>query len=235
MGTIKNHKESSESFDSPDNPQEGVELSATARVEIASLLQNNIEQQKERWRAGWQKYQDFLESLTASEKQELIHTDSTRRPIPPRNLQAIFLGEKPSILDRYSDSFRTKISSAGLESTDIYIYDPVAVMNIVQRYPEEFRHLPTANAAVLMQALTESALDASWKERGLLLGFPFSAMRTFDRVQSGSITQDDIRAYGIHGYNWSDLQASTESQEQTERIMAAFRACGESPDAEDGN
>ncbi len=134
----------------------------------------------ERWQSGGQAYAEFFSHLNDDKKRELIHLSKTMHPHNPGNVQLLFLGEKPVVFELYvSESLAKKFQASGYKTSGNYIYDPLAVLQIINQHSKLFAEYATTDPQVLMEKFSKKQITECHNQRGILLGYPSSAVEYF--------------------------------------------------------
>ncbi len=132
--------------------------------------------------ANWKKraaaYAKFLEQIPWTERTKSYNGKGKENPDP---LRLFFLGEKPAIFrSHFSDKERTVLEKFGFHFAGDFLYDHDSVLAIVNKYPKEFEGLPTESPESMLRAFSEKNLGEWSIPRGLILGFPWSSVVTWD-------------------------------------------------------
>lgn len=100
-------------------------------------------------------------------------------------LQALFLGEKPAVFwNKFAETNAVLLRKWGFETCDKYTYDPARVQAVLDRHQEDIApKFQGLEAKAYMQLLSESDKKDNDRERGLILGFPLSAVKYFESQQ----------------------------------------------------
>ncbi len=113
-------------------------------------------------------------------------------------LQAMFLGEKPAIFHGLSDEdHKEKLRLLGFESVDNYTYDPNQVAKVMKDYPNEFSQHNLDTPEELMIFLDKAKPKEHSVIRGLVLGFPYEATRSYNKMDSLRIGQIAVRLFEL--------------------------------------
>ncbi|MCB9808514.1 hypothetical protein H6770_04660 [Candidatus Peribacteria bacterium] len=164
---------------------------------------------------GWQHYMGFYNSLSDADQKALVLMTSARNPVPPRSLQALFLGEKPMcFVSQYPESVRDAIRNSGFIVGENYAGNPDEMARIIQSHSDVFSDLPS-DPAQLLNTIDKASNAELAIPRGLLLGFPRSAVEVFN-------TGSELAAFGVDDYSWVDTPNSAVSTERERNLRAVF-------------
>lgn len=159
---------------------------------------------------------DFYNGLSDANQKALVGMTSTHTPIPPRSLQALFLGEKPMcFVSMYPKSVRDAIRDSGFIVRENYAGNADEMARIIQSNSDVFSNLPS-DPAQLLSTIDKADNTELAIVRGLLLGFPRSAVIVFD-------TGSELAMYGVDDYSWADTPNSTVSAEKERSLRAVFQ------------
>lgn len=128
-----------------------------------------------RWRNGADAFRRFWQSASRLAITHYSHVGT---------LPALFLGEKPACLDNpLALHHQLDLEQIGYVFEGDYVYDPSLVARVMQEYSENFKGYE--NSAALMKALGKAKNQDMITERGLVLGYPLTAVEAFvayDRI-----------------------------------------------------
>lgn len=158
---------------------------------------------------------DFYKSLSDTDQKALVLMTSARTPIPPRSLQALFLGEKPMcFVSMYPESVRDAIRDSGFIVGENYAGNPDEMARIIQSNSDVFSDLPS-DPTQLLNTIDKADNTELASARGLLLGFPRSAVEVFG-------TGSELVEYGVNDYSWVDTPNSALSAAREGNLQAIF-------------
>lgn len=170
---------------------------------------------QDKWLTGWQRYTQFFNELSVEDKESLMGYTTNRLPIQPRSLQALFLGEKPACFEQiYPTTVQNLLRDYGFIVCGKYIGNGKEIEKIVNAHPQIFADFPS-DPESLLQTLDNMENEKNSLQRGLLLGFPLSAVQVFGSDQK-------LKGFGVEDYWWVDSPESKVSKERQEILKRMF-------------
>lgn len=187
----------------PNLKQEDIKVGKESLVANQEFIYS--EQDLTNWEEGSDNYKKFINNVEGIEKYTEHEVGS---------LQAMFLGEKPAVLvNRLALDHKKELEIFGFKFSQDYCYKPELVKNILEKYKDEpiFSRTDPDN---LMNGLAKADLKEQSRVRGLILGFPLSAVDDFDKM-------NNFKAHDIIGTLYNILpqneQAFLETNFYTEK------------------
>lgn len=155
------------------------------------------EEQMGKWRRGAENFALFWEDIGGQAN------DYDPRIVGP--LQAMFLGEKPAVFHSLPISdHKEELKQFGFESIDNYIYDPEQVAKIMKDHPDEFERHNLKTSEEVMVFLDKTKPEEHSVIRGLVLGFPYEAVKNYDKADSFKINNIAVRLFELLEINPED-------------------------------
>lgn len=212
----------------PPNPNEGT--AAVTVAERAKLYLDFNEKIPANARAVLQQegvWADFRTLFLGEKPGSLLTANSAE-------LISTLTGSKPELIceahrDR-QQMLGAQLERAGLKIEGVYIYSPEKVAKLIEENrgrfeavgyiaPGEVINRKTADRVVArLNDEKLAAADGGAKVRGLILGFPATAVDAFDK--SGN------HPYGVSGYSWQDSKGSAASLALEHRIVRTLDSAG---------
>lgn len=127
------------------------------------------EHDRAKWRNGADAFRRFWQSAS---RLAITHYSNVGE------LQALFLGEKPALIDNSLAAHHQRtLEQMGYVFEGDYVYEPTLVARVLQEHSETFKGYE--NSAALMKALGKAKNQDMITERGLVLGYPLTAVEAF--------------------------------------------------------
>lgn len=138
------------------------------------------EEQLAKWSEGAIRYQSFYDGLSEEDK--------SRNSRLIEELKLLFLGEKPAYFSGNTmnlfdkEGFDYLLEEAGFEMNEEFIYDPKQVADVIEKYSNVFAKYRLNKPEDVINYLVEAEKKEANDIRGLILGFPYEAVKNFDRI-----------------------------------------------------
>lgn len=114
------------------------------------------------------------------------------------SIQAMFLGEKPAVFEtKLARDSKEILAQKGLKFAGDYVYDPELVQEVIEKYADEFQRYGFSSSEEVMNALAAANPRDLSTIRGLVLGFPESAVRDYAFTESLRIDNVAERLYNL--------------------------------------
>ncbi len=183
-------------------------------IENPDQQENYSEEEISQWENGARNFASFWGDIGAQED------EYDQKIIGP--LQAMFLGEKPAMFHSFPvGEHGNKLEHFGLKSTGNYIYDPKQVAKIIGLYSDVFRRHNLNTPEEVMGFLDKAKPEEHSVIRGLVLGFPYEAIRRYSNVDAMRINQVAVILFGL-------LEVSPEEQVYLEENYFTEKRAGNS-------
>ena len=130
----------------------------------------------ERWKQGAERFKVYWDKTRIRRSPEHL-------PNQRGTLAAIFLGEKPAGFGvKLANDTKSELEQSGLKFAGPYVYDPELVKDVCQQYEKDFQIFGSSSPDQIMQQLSQVGAQEFDLQRGLVLGFPRSAIEDYVRV-----------------------------------------------------
>lgn len=167
------------------------ELDKKTMIEQVSLVD------REKWEQGTKQFSQFLDTVDIS---FLDDADIG-------SLQAVFLGEKPAF---FSSEHKDKIEdlvpffrTIGFTVVGAYVFRLEEVQKTIEQHSEDFAELNTQDAISVMQMVNQANIETYNIPRGLVLGFPRSAVINYPKAEAGGKKAWQLRLMIRSKQEWS--------------------------------
>ena len=172
-------------------------INTAGEFEKSTIIEKISLVDRKKWEQGTEQFSQFFDTVDVSFlDDEYIGS-----------LQAVFLGEKPAF---FSSEHKQKLKdlvpffqAAGLTVIGAYVFRLEEVQKMIDQYPNDFTELNTQDAISVMQMVNEANIDTYNIPRGLVLGFPRSAVIKYQKAIEGGKKAWQLRLIIRNKQEWS--------------------------------
>ena len=187
-----------------------------------------------KWKNGAQRFEEFSNDIRDALIQEKF--EAVFNPIDTNALKALFLKEKPVVLlgpgfdptDSYIAPVIKFLKSFGIGTVDKYVYDKEQVQHVLETHKEIFEAFNSTDPDEIMNLIANGNSGNNHLAIGLLLGFPFKSVESFERREGKQreMMMSKPQYVNVYGIHWADFEDSLESRIKQARLKAAFELSG---------
>lgn len=136
------------------------------------------------------RFQSFYDGLNEEDKRRNSRLIEELKPLFLGVKPAYFNGNPINLADE--DIFSALLESNGFKMNNKYIYDPMLIDSLIEKYPDVFSNYKLNTPEEVINYLVDTDKREANDIRGLVLGFPYEAIKNFERISEVDIYCNEL-------------------------------------------